>query len=370
MNIPRITGHAVALMAIALYSTMAGAEADSSTRISLNDTAIQRLDIRFATLRANDSSHGFHAPAVVIHSPNARSGITTVFSGRLSEWHHNGGDTVTAGEAIATLVSSELAAIQQRWIAARHHLSAARIELEKDRKLFDDGIISRQQLLQSERQYQQAIFDHSAYQRQLTQAGFSATELEALLANQLPPGEYTLKAPQSGELSRSYYASGDPVEANQAVATITSAAEALWVRASVSAALVEGLQPGDSLSILGEPTPLVLVSRNKELSATTQTLEILARFTAQNSQLPGRQVTLVLPSAINGVHVPGAAVTHTGTSTYVYVRHADGIEARQLTLLPLGNDYLATSDLQAGEQLVVQGSALLKGIQLGLGGGE
>ena len=68
--------------------------------------------------------------------------------------------------------------------------------------------------------------------------------------------------------------------------------------------------------------------------------------------------------------VPAAAVTHSGSDTTVYVRHADGVEARPISLLPLGNHYLATEGIAPGEELVIEGAALLKGIQIGLGSGE
>jgi hypothetical protein len=39
-----------------------------------------------------------------------------------------------------------------------------------------------------------------------------------------------------------------------------------------------------------------------------------------------------------------------------------------ITLQPLGADYLATTGVAAGEQVVVRGASVLKGITLGLGG--
>jgi hypothetical protein len=44
------------------------------------------------------------------------------------------------------------------------------------------------------------------------------------------------------------------------------------------------------------------------------------------------------------------------------------VESRVLDLQPFGSDYLAIAGIDAGAEVVVRGAALLKGIQLGLGG--
>jgi len=70
------------------------------------------------------------------------------------------------------------------------------------------------------------------------------------------------------------------------------------------------------------------------------------------------------------VLVPASAVVHTGDETSVFVRTATGVEIRQLELRPVGSHYRAQHGISVGEELVVSGAALLKGMQLGLGGGE
>ena len=39
-----------------------------------------------------------------------------------------------------------------------------------------------------------------------------------------------------------------------------------------------------------------------------------------------------------------------------------------IDLIPIGRDYAATGGINAGEVIAVSGTALLKGMQLGLGG--
>jgi hypothetical protein len=68
--------------------------------------------------------------------------------------------------------------------------------------------------------------------------------------------------------------------------------------------------------------------------------------------------------------VPGDAVVHSGDNTVVFVRTVDGVEARVLDLEPAGSNYVAGPQLRVGDQLVIQGASVLKGVQLGLGQDE
>ena len=65
--------------------------------------------------------------------------------------------------------------------------------------------------------------------------------------------------------------------------------------------------------------------------------------------------------------MPNSAVVHSGNETTVFVRTAAGIEARTVALEPMGADYVASGGLKAGDEIVVRGTAVLKGIQAGFG---
>ena len=64
------------------------------------------------------------------------------------------------------------------------------------------------------------------------------------------------------------------------------------------------------------------------------------------------------------IYRPKNAAAHVPT---VFVRTASGIEARQVTLQPMGPDYLAIAGLDSGEEVAVRGAAVLKGIKAGFG---
>lgn len=369
MNLPKISaacGRAFALT-MALFTILPVFGEQTVIDLSADDQ--RRLGIRFDNAEANSAATGFQVPALVIDSPEQPSQIVTFVSGILSRWYINGGQSVRQGQIIAQLNSPELMVLQEQWLAAHNHLQDMNQQLNKDKQLLAEGVISEQRLQQTQRDHRQAEFTLQARRQQLYQAGITDVDLTALLNGELAPGAYFLRSPNAGVLSRQSVAVGDRVSAHHPLATVTDTGS-LWLRAQLPLALATQVEPGDSLRIANSDAALTLISKNAALRPSTQQVEVLARFDQINALYPGQQVSLVVPVNRRGFKIPASAITHTGNATVIYVKGPDGIEARELELIPLGADYLAIDGLRSEEQLVVQGSAQLKGIQLGLGGSE
>jgi cobalt-zinc-cadmium efflux system membrane fusion protein len=142
----------------------------------------------------------------------------------------------------------------------------------------------------------------------------------------------------------------------------------LWVSAELPASLATRVTAGQGLRLVDGGAELVVRMKEGAVDPVTQTVGVQAEFLKAVDLLPGQVVTLALPPQADGVVVPADAVVRTGNDMLVYVRRPDGVEARVVSLQPLGANYLATSGLAAGDAVVVRGASLLKGISLGLGG--
>ncbi|MDF1639301.1 efflux RND transporter periplasmic adaptor subunit [Alcanivorax jadensis] len=357
-------------LALSLALMVGGtANAEETEIIPLSRDEAVRMRLVFQPARSADLKDGNSVPATVINSPEHSSQAIALYSGTLTRWHLMPGDTVTAGQPVATLSSPELMAVEESWLKSHNNLEQARYELERDDELLKEGIIANQRLQQTRRRFQQAEFTQTAYRQQLTRAGFTQADLEQLASGSRQPGEYQVKSPATGTLSERLYNAGQAVTANTPVATLQAGAE-LWLEAAVPNALAASLDVGDRLQLARSDDVVVLKYKNSAVNPTTQMVDIMAALERPQGYLPGQTLMLTLPPLARGVLVPAAAVTHSGGATTVYVRRENGVEARAISLLPMGNHYLATDGIAPGEELVVEGAALLKGIQLGLGGGE
>lgn len=353
-----------ALVLMASATTLSAQEV-----IPLSDSEIRELAIVFAPASPVGNTDGERVPATVIASPDASNTLHSWFEGVLDQWHVAPGDRVEAGTRIATLRSEELLTTHQELLGATIAREHAEATLSRDQNLFDAGIIAAARLDSSHRQHQQAMVTVSSIRQRLLGAGIAAEDMDMVIRNQQATGIYSLRADQPGEVVRRLVQVGDYIADGSAVAIITND-DLPWLRADVPAYLAGELSTGQSLRVVERGAELTLRQIDRQIDPQSQTITVLAQFTGASTWMPGQTLTLILPPATAGVRIPSSAVVFNGSDTTVYVRRPEGVEARTLALQTIGRNYHAASGINAGEEIVIQGAAVLKGIQLGLGGTE
>lgn len=335
--------------------------------ISAADSA--RMGIVFAPVALADNNAGARFPATVINSPDAVALLSATHAGRILQWHRVAGETLQAGDLLLTMSSQDILPLQQDWIQAVTALESAEFSLQKDQSLFEQGVISQQRLTQTRSLQEQALFGERGARAQLTLAGFTAQRLQQLRTTGAGLGQYYVLAPGAAVMTQRMAGAGEFVAAGSALVTL-NAGDSRWLSVHLPARLAADVDIGQRISIADSGQSLTIRQKDFAVDRADQSIEILAEFDAAASFMTGQILTVNLPSSRQGILIPDRAVVHTGQDTTVYVRTAAGVEARNLNLRSLGADYLAESGIREGEQIAIQGTAVLKGIQLGLGGGE
>lgn len=339
---------------------------NAQEHIILSDDEITRFGIEFSSVDILDGESGMQVPATVINSPLMVSDVMARVGGVLQGWQVLPGETVSAGQVLGVINSQEILGIQQEWIMAESNYREAEFNLGKDEMLHEEGVISEQRLVRTRRDYQQARINAHAAQQKLELAGFDADQLEALRKNGEGLGIYYIRAPLAGTVSHLAFNAGAYVTANAELVSFASGN--LWVRAQLPARVGRQLESGQQVRIARSGQKLTIRQQDYMAEAASQMIDVYAEFNQPTALLPGQVVDLVITPEGGGLLVPSEAVVHSGDETQVFVRVADGVEVRTLSLIPVGAAYLAQSGLSAGDQLVTRGAAQLKGIQLGLGG--
>lgn len=338
-------------------------------KLAISDTDISRMGIVFAPVQAMDNNAGARFPATVINSPDSVTTLSARYSGVIEQWLHSSGDTVSAGQALATIRSPEILSVQNDWIGALAEMDSAQFELTKDQALFDQGVISQQRLIQTRNRAQQAEFTQRTTRAQLNLAGFNEARLNALRENGTGLGTYLLVTPVAAVLTQRMGNVGDYVDTNMPLAFLNSG-ERRWVSIHVAGRFATDMNIGQTLSVAGTGETLTLRQKDFMIDSSNQTIELFAEFNNESGFTTGQIISVILPPSRQGMLIPDRAVVRSGNVATVYVRSDSGVEARELTLISVGADYLAETGLRAGEMIAIQGSAILKGIQLGLGSGE
>ena len=285
-------------------------------------------------------------------------------SGLLTQILVHSGDHVKAGQALMEIdPKQQMATVQSLQGTERQKkalLDYDTIELERQRKLFEAGVTSRDSFDQQNQAYENAKADY--------ESAVNARKAQEQLLDY-----YTLRAPYDGVV-------GDiPVHLGDFVSPVTSPAVSLTTvdehkdleayiyiptERSTQARLGLAVELSDTSGKLLEKTRIDFVS--PQVDPTLQGILVKAPVHAtpeivRNAQMiKARVIWNTTPTAV----IPVLAVTRLGGQTFVYVvRQQDGHFAAVETPVTLGetvgNTYAITSGLNAGDRVVVSSTQFL-----------
>ena len=356
---------AALLLSSLLVSEVSAQQAADAIELTQEDAI--KLGVQFESVRSINDAMGIELPAQVIAPLDEGSHAYSLVDGVISDWRASSGDRVLEGEIIARIASNVAGDLQAQWLDADANLSAARLEASRSERLFENGVIAERRLQQVQLALAHAESREASNRRALEQLGFDASSIDRLAESKANLGYALLRAPREGLLVHRARSVGEPVAVGDKIAEFQSSS-AKWVSVILPAALADTLGNSTKLSLMPTGETLTLRERDYSIDPLTQTIELYAEFdTEVNYPLGSLIDVFVLPSE-SGVLVPASAIVYTEGNNYVYVKTVNGVTPRQLDLIPIGRDYLVHSGLRAGEQIAVSGTALLKGMQLGLGG--
>jgi len=271
------------------------------------------------------------------------------------------GDRVTAGTQIlqidprkqeATVGSQEAARAAQE-----ANLQFARISLERAQKLFDAGVISKQDLDSAQTNYSNATAQLKALDEQVRQ---QRVELHY----------YGVMAPMDGIVGDIPVRTGDRVTVATLLTTIDEPG-ALEAYIYVPADQGKNLKVGIPVKLLDESGNKVSESRinfvSPEVDPETQT--VLAKAPVENAQTRLRVAQQIRAQITWGSHegpvVPVLSVVRINGKFFGFVaaKENNGTFARQKSLVlgnTVGNDFAVIQGLQPGDHLITSGTQFLQ----------
>jgi RND family efflux transporter MFP subunit len=288
-------------------------------------------------------------------------------AGRLIEAPLREGDAVAAGQVVARLdpndVEREIEAAQARAAAARAELAVADAEFQRQKTLFDRGIVAR------------AAFDRTS--------GAVATALAALRVAEtdLASAEdrldrITLVAPSDGVVTRLLANRFEELSPGQPVYDI-AVTEALQAEVLAPEALLAALAPGTEAEVRLPAFPGETIRAQVTEIAAEAEAGAAFRVAVRLEDPPegaktgfSSAVTFPLPRRAGAVDLPLSALLFEGasspptagdTASVWVVDEAEPVVRRREVQIAgvVGNDVLVTDGLAPGERVVTAGAALL-----------
>lgn len=176
---------------------------------------IQTVRASYMTLRSE-----LQALGKLFAHPQKKAIVSYPFSARIAEIHVVLGDWVNSGQKLITLQSEEVGLAKSEFYKAQADYELAKVNYERQKRLFDRGVGAQKDFLASEAEYKVAQANRDAAEKKLHVLGFSEKEVKSIgEAHQINP-IITLYAPISGKIIQHNALLGGMVDQETEILTI------------------------------------------------------------------------------------------------------------------------------------------------------
>jgi RND family efflux transporter MFP subunit len=287
--------------------------------------------------------------------------INPQVEGQITKIFVKSGDRVTVGTPLlqidplkqqATVSSQEAARTAQ---AA--NLRYAQVQLDREKKLFEAGVVPKQELDNAQSTYDAAVAQLKSLEEQVNQ-------------QQVELHYYRVAAPMDGIVGDIPVRTGDRVAVTTLLTTVDEPG-ALEAYVYVPADRARSLRLGVPVHLVDAAGNAIGDSRITFVSpqVDTETQTVLAKATMENAQGKLRVAQQVRAQIVwganNGTVIPILAVTRINGRFFAFLAVSDGkgTVARQKLLTvgdTVGNDYAVLDGIKGGDHIIVSGLQFLQ----------
>ncbi|HEV2542239.1 efflux RND transporter periplasmic adaptor subunit [Methylobacterium ajmalii] len=349
----------------------AAPEPEKSALVRLTDAQVAKVGIRTEAVGEGRLFRHLHVPGTIVPSANLTARIAVKTTGTVVELRKGLGDRVAKGEVVALLDSREIAETKGEYLAARVSADLQKSLFERDKALWDKRISSEQQYLRSQASYQDLKVKEDAARRKLTFLGLSPAEIDALPTQ--PEAQFErqeIRSPIAGRVVERRVDLGAAVGRDNLETELYSVVDLskVWIDLAVSPGDMPLVREGQAVTVRAEATGEAASGRIvfivPVLDQNTRAARVVAELANPDEMWrPGSFVAaeILVSDKPARVMVPAGAIQTLEGKPNVFVRVADGFEARPVTLGRSDDDSAeVTAGLEPGEAVAVANSFTLK----------
>ncbi|MFZ1729019.1 MAG: efflux RND transporter periplasmic adaptor subunit [Bacteroidota bacterium] len=363
----------IILLATGCGSQDKGAEtaaADPAAGITLTREEAGTMKLAFSSVVLSETQKTISVPARVIEDPDQVATVSALIGGRIGRALLRQGQSVSAGQVLATVVSMELGNMIADLLRSESDLRTSEAAVKRLRELSSSDAVSKKQLLEAENAFAGAQASAAAALQRCKAAGMNAEDLASLRKNpQDFEPELKLRAPISGVISMRNASTGMPVSPGVELFTILG----------TQSATIEGSVFEDDFSALstGQPASFSTTAYPQKffigtLSYVSPTVDdashaLPVRVRVTNSggmlrpNLYGRlDITTTARDSV--LSVPSDAIVYDGSDRFLFVKTGENsfVYRRVETGREFDDAIEITKGVSAGEDVVSSGVFHLK----------
>lgn len=364
-NMKPLTLLAPVLSAFLLQATLAAAQV-----LPLSEQERSLLGIEVQTVNAVDQAGAGEITLRVAFAPDGEWAIKTPLSGVLHRVFVQEGDLVKTGDALVVVRSADMVALQRDYLKARAEVNLQVTSYERDKKLREAGSVS-------ERRWQETRFSHDTAQAefaglrgQLMLAGLTDADLRLLADNMEIGPDIVLRAPADAVVLERPAMLGDQLSGSELLVRLGEP-QKLVLEGELSKSAAANLGVGGQIALQGTGVRAELVYVSSVIDPQTQTVHVRAQPENASSLMAGQLNRWDVLSGGQLLTVPSSAVVKLDGKDVVYVLVPSGFEVREVSVKSTGSGaWIVRDGLVSGDKVAVAGTAALKGMSMGLGGGD
>jgi len=318
---------------------------------------------------AAEQESTIEAPAEVLFDENSTSVVSSTVRVLVSRWLISPGDVVEKDDPIAILQSPEIAELQVRFTSAAAELEVQIKELQRDKSLVTDNLVTQSDYERRVAHHRKAEAELTGVRGLLLSSGLSNQDIDRLLDSGTVSNEFVFRSPKSGLIAQRIAQVGELLEDGQPLAIMTNPSS-MWIEARLTENEMKQVSMGQKLLFSSDTHTLnrssgtiIWISPYLDSHSRTGTVRASVNNAAMGLRAGEFGNAWILgTSTAESALVPKDAVQWEGCCNVVFVKEAeDRFRPRKVTITD-GPDsyYQVTQGLSAGEEVVVDGSFLLK----------
>jgi cobalt-zinc-cadmium efflux system membrane fusion protein len=291
--------------------------------------------------------------------------------GTVSELRKRLGDDAKAGEVVAVIESREVADAKSEYLATRLVFDLQQTLFNRSTKLFEGKVLSENDFLRARTTFEDARVKIEIARQKLFALSLTAEQIEALPQQPVETlRRQELRAPISGRVAERRVELGSLVgrEGQESELYVIVDLSVVWAEMAVSPSDLTTIQEGQKITITAgtgdESSPATIMFVSPLLDKDTRFARVVASVdnTARKWR-PGSFITAQIPTDETpaAIVVPKTALQSLKGETVVFVRTAEGFEARKIALGRQDTHFAeVTGGLAVGERIATTSTFILK----------
>ena len=328
------------------------------------------LGIEVQTVNAKEQGSAGEITMRVAFAADAEWAIKTPMPGVLHRVFVQQGDRVKQGDPLVVVRSPAMVDLQRDYLKARAELNLQVSNWNRDQKLHEAGSISERRWQETRYNHDTARAEFAGLRGQLKLAGFADKDLQQLTDKMEIGPDIMLRAPADAIVLARPAMLGDQLDGSELLVSLGETGK-LVLEGDVSSAAAASLHPGGVIALKNGVARAELTHVANVVDPMSQTVHVRARPLDASGLTAGNLASWEVLSGGPVLTVPSKAVVKLDGNDGVYVAVPGGFEARQVHVRSTGSGtWLVFDGLTSGDTVAIAGTAALKGMSMGLGGGD